>query len=121
MIKPLSQQAKGQDGYRPPFTMLDDTFLLDEMSADMKGKYRPAFTAKPIAKTLIVDGVLYKDGERLEYGEQIEPLDDQLASAIHRIQREVDKATPHNMKEWQQRYEQLGCSIATPMTACDDG
>lgn len=47
MIKPLSQQAKEQDGYRPPFTMLDETFLLDEMSADMSGKYRPAFTAKP--------------------------------------------------------------------------
>ncbi|CAJ0571029.1 unnamed protein product, partial [Mesorhabditis spiculigera] len=29
MIKPMSQQAKEQDGYRPPFTMFD------EMTADM--------------------------------------------------------------------------------------
>lgn len=115
MIKPMSQQAKEQDGYRPPFTMFD------EMTADMMGKYRPAFTAKAITKTFIVDDVLYKDGERLEYGEQIEPLDDQTMSVVQRIQREVDKATPHDMKEWQQRYEELGRSFATPMSSCDDG
>lgn len=86
MIKLTLQLQLKQDGYRPPFTMLDETV-----------------------------------GKRLEYGEQIEPLEEQLASIIQRIQREVDKATPQQMKEWTQRYEKLGRSIAAPMTVCDDG
>lgn len=86
MIKPLVQPQKKQDGYSPPFTMIDETV-----------------------------------GKRLEYGEQIEPLDEQPASIIQRIQREVDKATPQQMKEWTRRYEELGRSIAAPMTVCNDG
>ncbi|CAI6023206.1 hypothetical protein PAECIP112173_00334 [Paenibacillus sp. JJ-100] len=70
MIELLSQQREEQDGYSLPF------IKLDEMSADMMGKYHPALNAKPLSKTLIVDGVLYKDGKRLDYGEQIEPLNE---------------------------------------------
>ncbi|MEK4273117.1 hypothetical protein [Paenibacillus sp. FSL R7-0026] len=101
MIKPLVQPQQEQDGYRPPFSVLDDTFLHDEMSADMVGKYHPLFNAKPIAKTLIVDHVLCKDGE------QIEPLDNQPTSAWDRIQMNINHATPEQLIELKQKCHEF--------------
>jgi len=118
VIKPIVQLQQKQGGYRPPFSVLDDTFLHDEMSADMVGKYHPLFNARPTAKTLIVDGVLYKDGERLEYGEQIEPLD-KYQEHIRMLRTMTEEVRPDQLNQWADRCRELSQSIATPMNGRD--
>ncbi|MEO2212107.1 hypothetical protein ABGV40_14790 [Paenibacillus amylolyticus] len=112
MGKPLSQQRKEQDGYRPPFT------ILDEMYEDMIGEYRPSYHAKPPDRVLIVDGVLYKGGERLEYGEQIEPLD-KYQEHIRMLRTMTEDVRPDQLNQWADRCRELSQSIATPMNGSD--
>lgn len=49
MIKPLSQQKKEQDGYRPPFVMIDDTF--EHLSDDAKGYISSCTCNQPVKCT----------------------------------------------------------------------
>jgi hypothetical protein len=41
VIKPLVQPQQEQDGYRPPFVMIDEPYMIDELSAYLIDKYMP--------------------------------------------------------------------------------